>query len=54
MAKFIEFHVPPTFQRNGRRIPQNEHGKSIDFPLSLVRQFLTAEGSVCAALAANA
>ena len=54
MAKLIEFRVPPTFQRNGRLIPQNERGKIIEFPLCLARQSLTAEGPVCAALSANA
>ena len=31
MAKIIEFYIPTNFRKNGKWIPQENHGKIIEF-----------------------
>jgi len=37
MAKIIEFYIPERFQKTVRWLPEPQHGKVIEFPLSMTR-----------------
>ena len=37
MAKIIEVYIPERFQKTVRWLPEPQHGKVIEFPLSMTR-----------------